>query len=213
MGKAKGTEKTAAKQRSQIGIGWLVTALLIASAVTLGLKAWDDHQTNTEAALINTQLTALAGKEYIDGKAEKILSLLKNSSPAAYTTFTAEYAEIDIITPLSTARDAPPNSRLRTAAERIMLDKDKGGFLFTTPSGDIVILANVNGKEVLSLGGADAWLPKANKDYRFTLTGPGNLSRGNETLSALSVGLDYGQPKILNYEAVSYTHLTLPTKA
>lgn len=199
---AKGTEKTAAKQRSQIGIGWLVTALLMASAITLGLKAWDDHQTNTEAALINTQLTALAGKEYIDGKAEKIQSLLENSSPAAFTAFTAEYAESDIITPLSTARDAPPNSRLRTAAERIMLDKDKGGFLFTTPSGDIVILADVNGKEVLSLGGADAWLPQANKDYRFTLTGPGNLSRGNQTLSALSVGLDSGQPKILNYEGL-----------
>ena len=61
----KGTENTAAKQRSQVGIGWVVTVLLIASAVALGLKAWDDHQTNTEAALINTQLTALAGKEYI----------------------------------------------------------------------------------------------------------------------------------------------------
>lgn len=185
-------------------MGWLVAALLIANAIALGLKAWDDHQTNTEAALANTQRTSLAGKEHIDGKAEKILAILESSplNAAGRAALIQKFPEIELISSLADARQAPAGSRLRVAAERIMVDQEATGALFTTNLGDIVILASVNGRQVLSLGPAEAWLPVAGSQYRFTLTGPGQLSSGNPELSALSTGLEYGQPKILSHEGL-----------
>lgn len=203
-----GKEENPAKTSRRFTIGWLVTALLFAHGTALAMKAWEDRQTSTQAELAISQRTALAGAEHLDGKTAMVIAVLENapSSTENYETIAARYPEIDIITPFANARDAKPGSRLRIAAERIMLDGETAGPLYTTEAGDIAILFNpARGRAILAVGPPQAWLPHANNDYRFTLTGAGGLSAGNEQLKALSAGLEYGQPKILSHDGLPRT--------
>ena len=208
MGKVTGDNEHSGKETRKLTVGWLVTALLVANGITLSLKAWEDHQTQTQSALATLQRTALAGKEHVDGKTLKILGALEFSSgtPAAYQALSDSFPEIDTITTLSDARDTELGSRLRLAAERIMQDRDTSGPLFTTREGDIVVLSKTSdGRALLALGPYAAWLPETAGQYRFTLTGPGRPSLGNENLKALSSGLEYGQPKILSHQGLPRT--------
>jgi len=208
LDKVTGNKEHKAKESRKLTVGWLVVALLIANGITLSLKAWEDHQTNTQSTLATLQRTALAGKEHVDGKTNKILGTLEFSpnTPAAYKAISDSFPEIDIITTLSNARDSELGSRSRLAAERVMQDRDTSGPLFTTSAGDIVVLTKTpDGSSLLAIGPHAAWLPATAGQYRFTLTGPGRPSLGNNSLKALSTGLEYGQPKILTHESLPRT--------
>lgn len=195
----------------RLTLGWLVLVLLFAHGATLALKAWEDRQSIDAAQLEILQRTSLAVKERIDGRAQTILAAIENALPgsrpesgsALYDKFAAKYSELDIVTTLSAARDAPEGSRLRIAAENIARGDETAGPLYTTEMGDIVLLSRkARNNSIIALGLASQWLPPQAGTYRFTLTGPGNPSTGNEQLAALSTGLEYTVPQTLSFEGL-----------
>lgn len=196
----RGNNETAVAAGHKRTVGSVVMALLIAHGAALGLKAWDDRQTETNTDLATLQRTSLAGKEYIDGKAEKIIAAIENSSPgdASFSTLANKYPEIDLITTFDKAREAKSDSRMRVAAERIMIDGQDKGPLYTTNAGDILIFIQPDDRQALiAIGSADAWLPVAKGDYRYVLTGPGTPGTGNRQLEALSDNLAFSPPKVI----------------
>lgn len=204
MGKTASKDEAAKGKRQKLTIGWLVTALLLAHGITLAIKTWDDHQVYEQSQLQLLQRTAQAVKERIDGKAQTIIGAIEAGpdSQNTYSSVARKYAEIDLVLPLTQARNENASSRERMAADLILQAGDRPGQLFVSGDGDIVVLIEKAArKSVLAIGPADAWLPtNAKTDYRFTLTGQGRVSSGNNALSGLSAGLAPGQPQILSYK-------------
>lgn len=183
----------------KISIGILIIALLLVQGSALGLKAWEEQQTNTRTFLETLQRTSLAAKERIDGKVETILTAL-NSTPTdgdALSALADTLPDIEIAATLTQAAGAEPGSRLRIAAERVLRDGAESGPLFVSELGDIIILSRQGaGPGTLALAKGETWLPAAAGGYRFALTGLGAISRGNADLTALTDQLSPGAPQI-----------------
>ena len=205
MAKDKGASKT---PNLTLTLGWVVIVLLVAHGCTLVLKAWEDKQSADKFQLETLQRTSLAVKERIDGKADKVLASLIRTplSDAAHNALAEAYPEVDLVITLAKARQAPANSRERIAAEQVMREGAAAGPLYTTQMGDIVVASKTTGgQSIMTIGKAEAWLPEASNQYRFTLTGAGYPSIGNNKLAALSTGLEFSAPKIISYDGLPRT--------
>lgn len=201
---SRGNSKTkSANADGRVNVGWLILALLVLQGFALGLKAWDERQNADYSALATLQRTSLATKERLDGKAEKIstaLDLLSGGEPGR-TAIANRFDEIDTVSTLSAAINAPAGSRLRITAEQILREREKGGRMFVTERGDIAIISGNRAVEgLVAIGPAENWLPRQTGNHRFSLTGAGQIGSGNPALAALTARSALSEPKIITAE-------------
>lgn len=192
MGKQPTQQDDAAKSGRKIGIGMLISALLIVQGSALALKTWDEYQTRDIATLQVLDRTALAVKERIDGQVETVQAVLQATPThqGALDRVAKQLPGIDQVTTLSTASNADTSTRLRAAAERILRASDTRTSVLTTASGDIIIpVRRTDGIYLIAIGNGIEWLPAGSGEHLFAFTGDNGLSRGNAALAGFSGNL------------------------
>ncbi len=165
-------EKSRARQTG------LIFAILAALAVALGLKAWEEHQSENLALMATLQSEAKAVAAGFEGRANLVITApqIAGADPEAASRLPAAILQVDSIVALTDAEKAPEGSRLALAAARAKDLIDSKREIGLTTEGDLVILLG-QAPVRFALTPAGTWLPAQSRGSRLAIS-DGTLSLG-----------------------------------
>ena len=183
--------RPAAKEAYEnLRLKWLIPAILLLLAIGLGLKTWEQRQTDDLAALARLQGEARGIAAGLAVRTDTVIEILGFAARAdiAPSQIAAGSPQIDAVFRLSQARQSPAGSRLASAEETALDQLSEGDLIGLSAAGDLIILDPAGGsRPLLALVDALGVLPQPSSRARIDLIGPETaIGRGNPELAGIA---------------------------